>query len=162
MGLCPKPRDLTLSSRHALQTGRLFAAASCPHLSRRSGSIPGEPCPPLRHDQHSGGFTTRSLYLFIARDFVSKSGALGRSITQRRPRGDIPAYPEILPQSCLRLEPNLSTAESVSGRAISSLPSRARDTRCLRQTRRLHGNLDAQSNGKNDCPPKEKYLTAIR
>jgi hypothetical protein len=101
------------------------------------------------------------LYLFIARDSVSKSGALGRSITQRRPRGDIPASPEILPQSCLLWEPNLSTADSVSGRAISSLPSRAQRHTCLRRTRRLHGNLDAQSNGKNDCPRKEKYLTAI-
>jgi hypothetical protein len=26
MGLCPKPRDLSLSSRHALQSGRLSAA----------------------------------------------------------------------------------------------------------------------------------------
>ncbi len=60
--------------------------SSCPHLSRRSGSIPGEPYPPLRHDQHSV-----SLCLD---DFAWKSDALGRSITQRRRPGAITASPK--------------------------------------------------------------------
>jgi len=45
----PNPQDFTLSRKHGLQTGRLAGRPeSCSQLSRRSGSIPGEPYPPLR------------------------------------------------------------------------------------------------------------------
>ena len=52
MGLCPKPRDLTLS-RQDSWTGRRAALAlpeSRP-LSRRSGCVSAEPYPPLRSVQ---------------------------------------------------------------------------------------------------------------
>src|SRR6476646_4934647 len=93
MGLCPKPRDLSLSSKHAPRKGRRIGRPIMLAPGRRSGSIPGEPCPPLRHDQHSV-LGRKSLFTSAPASFAPKSGALGRAITQRRPRADIPASPK--------------------------------------------------------------------
>jgi hypothetical protein len=50
--LPPRPRDLTLLGKHRLQNGRHIGRPQpCLRLSRRSGSIPGEPYPPLSYQQ---------------------------------------------------------------------------------------------------------------
>jgi hypothetical protein len=53
-GSAPNPGIYRFVGKHDLQTGRPDGRPqSCPHFSRRSGSIPGEPYPPLKYHQHN-------------------------------------------------------------------------------------------------------------
>src|SRR4051812_34326089 len=54
LGRTPQPPGFyRLQAGMPCRLGGFAPPSSCPHLSRRSGSIPGEPYPPLRHEQHS-------------------------------------------------------------------------------------------------------------
>jgi hypothetical protein len=62
----PNPWNLPLS-RWLGWRGRQ-AAPPIQHRQRRSGSIPGEPYPPLRHGQYNAGpgFPASSIHFFVA------------------------------------------------------------------------------------------------
>jgi hypothetical protein len=100
-GRCPRaPGILSLYGQDSWTERRSdlrSALSESRHLSRRSSSIPGELCPPLRHDQHSVSMRNRYSPK-LQTNFAGKSDALGRSITQRWRPSDRTASPQIASQ----------------------------------------------------------------